>query len=419
MRSSWEAWRIVVLLFLFMLINFADKIIIGLAGVPIMIDLSLSSYQFGQLGSAFFYLFSASAVVVGVLSSYVPTKRILLVLALVWAIVQFPMVGEVGLVTLFVCRVILGAGEGPAFAMTLLALYKWFPDERRALPTAIVAQGATFGVIVAVPALNWLIVNHTWHSAFGALGIVGLAWCAAWMVWGKEGPLDTYDIRAPREPAALLRDTFSTLLQSPTFFGCCITTFGAYWVVSTALTWLTPFIVNGLKYPQSAAGFATAAPWALGAIVMLATGWLSQVMMARGVSSTLARGTLGSAPLVCAGLILMAIPLANTPGLKLGFLTIGIALSGTIYVVCSPIIAELVSDHRRGALISVYSAFYGLAGIAAPATMGRYVGGAETQLEGFQAGFSALGFILIASGLAGLVLIRPERDRCRVNPGGL
>ena len=37
-----EAWLIVALLFLFMLINFADKAVIGIAAVPIMQELQLS-----------------------------------------------------------------------------------------------------------------------------------------------------------------------------------------------------------------------------------------------------------------------------------------------------------------------------------------------------------------------------------------
>ena len=35
------AWGITFLLFLFMLVNFADKIVVGLAGVPIATDLKL------------------------------------------------------------------------------------------------------------------------------------------------------------------------------------------------------------------------------------------------------------------------------------------------------------------------------------------------------------------------------------------
>src|ERR1700751_3176455 len=183
------AWKITFLLFLFMLVNFADKIVVGLAGVPIMTELKLEPEQFGLLGSAFFFLFSISAIVAGFIVSLGSTRWVLFVLAVIWAIAQFPMVGTVGLTTLLICRIILGAGEGPAFSVAAHAIYKWFPDEKRTLPTAILSQGSAFGVIVAVPALNWLIVNYTWHYAFGALGVVGVIWIVAWMIWGEEGPL--------------------------------------------------------------------------------------------------------------------------------------------------------------------------------------------------------------------------------------
>src|SRR5258708_1679023 len=108
------AWKITFLLFLFMLVNFADKIVVGLAGVPIMTELKLELEQFGTLGSSFCLLFSISAIVVGFIVNRVATRWVLLALALVWALAQFPMVGTVGFTTLLICRVILGAGEGPA-----------------------------------------------------------------------------------------------------------------------------------------------------------------------------------------------------------------------------------------------------------------------------------------------------------------
>src|ERR1700759_3662257 len=182
-------WKITFLLFLFLLVNFADKIVVGLAGVPIMTDLKLEPEQFGLLGSSFFFLFSISAIVVGFIVNRIATRWVLLALAVVWALGQFPMVGSIGLTTLIVCRIILGAGEGPAFSVAAHAIYKWFPDEKRTLPTAILSQGSAFGVIVAVPALNWLIVNSNWHYAFGALGVVGLFWVVAWLILGAEGPL--------------------------------------------------------------------------------------------------------------------------------------------------------------------------------------------------------------------------------------
>src|SRR4029077_20174574 len=93
------AWKITFLLFLFMLVNFADKIVVGLAGVPIMTELKLEPEQFGLLASAVFFLFSISAIAVGFLVNRVATRWVLLVLAVIWALTQFPMVGPVSFST--------------------------------------------------------------------------------------------------------------------------------------------------------------------------------------------------------------------------------------------------------------------------------------------------------------------------------
>ena len=138
------AWKITFLLFLFMVVNFADKIVVGLAGVPIMTELKLEPEQFGLLGSSFFFLFSIAAIVVGFIVNRIETRWVLLALGLIWALAQFPMVGTISFTTLVICRIILGAGEGPAAAVAAHAVFKWFPDEKRTLPIAILTQGARY-----------------------------------------------------------------------------------------------------------------------------------------------------------------------------------------------------------------------------------------------------------------------------------
>ena len=94
------AWKITFLLFLFMLVNFADKIVVGLAGVPIMDELKLSPEQFGFLGSSFFFPVFDLGLVVGFIANRIDTRWVLLVMAVIWSISQFPMVGTVSFTTL-------------------------------------------------------------------------------------------------------------------------------------------------------------------------------------------------------------------------------------------------------------------------------------------------------------------------------
>ena len=404
------AWKITFLLFLFMLVNFADKNVVNLAGVPIKTELNLDPEQFGFLGSAFFFLFSTSAIVVGFIVNRVATRWVLLALAAIWALTQFPMLGTVSFTTLVICRIILGAGEGPAFSVAVHAVYKWFPDEKRTLPTAILSQGSAFGVILAMPALNWIIVHHSWHYAFGALGVVGLMWVVAWLVMGKEGPLVQTTAMAAADP----RVPYFQLLTSRTFIGCCAATFGAYWALSLGLTWFTPFIVKGLGFSQLDAGWISILPWVFGAVVVLLTGWVSQVLMARGVATRGARGILGSIPLIVGGLILATMPHVSGSGLQMALLVIGSGLCGSIYVVCPPMLGEFTPVQQRGAVISIYGAIFTLAGVVAPYTMGRVIKAAATPLEGYMTGFTINAVIMIVSGLLGLLLLWPNTERARL-----
>ena len=405
------AWTTAVMLLFYMLVNFADKIVVGLAGVPIMTELKLSPEEFGRLGSAFFLLFSAAAIAVGFIINQVRTRYVILALATLWALVQLPMIGTVSYTTLLVCRIILGAGEGPAGSVALHAIYKWFPDHKRTLPTALLAQGSAFGVILAVPALNWLIVNYTWHHAFGALGVVGLLWALGWLLIGREGPLDG---PATAAPADTTRVPYIRLLTAPTFIGCCVATFGAYWALSLGLTWFTPFIVQGLGIPQSEAGWVSILPWLAGAAVVLTAGWTSERLMARGVPTRLARGVLGAVPLMIGGVIILTVPWLPGTAPRIAALVAGSGLSSAIYVVCAPMIGEFVPAAQRGAMIAIYGAVFSLAGIVAPAVMGKVVQRAGSMLDGYMTGFTINGVVLILAGLAGLMLLRPDGERARL-----
>src|ERR1700759_2937785 len=404
------AWGITFLLFLFMVVNFADKIVVGLAGVPITKELHLQPEEFGTLGSSFFYLFSISAIVVGFIVNRIDTRWVLLGLAIIWALAQVPMVGDISRTTFMICRIILGAGEGPAFSVAAHAIYKWFPDEKRTLPTAVLSQGSALGVVFAVPALNWIIVNHSWHYAFGALGVVGLMWVAAWFVWGKEGPL----VPTVAAAASEIRIPYLKLLTSRTFIGCVAATFGAYWALSLGLTWFTSFIVTGLGFSQEPAGWISILPWVFGAAVVILTGWVSQLLMGRGFSPRGACGVLGSVPLIVGGLILATLPYIDGAGLRIALLVFGSGLCGAIYVVCPPMLGEFTPVSQRGAVIAIYGALYTISGILAPKVMGGVIQRAAAPLDGYTTGFTINACILIGSGLLGLLLLWPNTERARL-----
>ena len=403
-RTPKGAWGITGLLFSFMLINFADKTVVGLAAVPIMRDLDLTPRQFGFLGSSFSFLFAVSGILVGFVANRIATRWVLLALAFSWAVVQFPMVGAAGFATLVACRVLLGAGEGPAFSVAVHALYKWFPDQQRTLPTAVLTQGAAVGVIVALPALNWIVVRYSWHWAFFALGAVGLLWVLVWALLGREGPVAAPALAAANS-AARERVPYPRLLLSPTFIGCCLACFGGSWAIALGLTWFTPFIITGLGYSQQQAGWISALPWLMGAVAVLTTGFLSQALTARGASPRWARGVVGSTPLVVGGLILLVVPHLADSAWQIVLIVVGGGLCGSIFVVCPPIISSFTPVAQRAAVIAIFVAIYTSAGIFAPIVTGSVIETAATVLEGYYTGYTITGLVQLLGGLAGLLLL--------------
>ncbi|HVH79071.1 MAG TPA: MFS transporter, partial [Stellaceae bacterium] len=385
-----RAWLTVGLLFLFTLINFADKAVVGIAAVPIMQDLQLSPRQFGLVGSSFYLLFAVSAVATGFLVNRLQTRWVLLTMGLVWALTQFPMMGNIGFETLIAARIALGAGEGPATPVALHATYKWFPNELRTLPTAIIVQGGALGVMVTLPLLNWAIVHYSWHWAFGALGFVGLVWCALWLAFGHEGSLAAGP--AQDRSRALDRVSYGALLSSPTILGCWSAAFGANWALSLALSWQGAFLIKGLVLAQSSIGILGALPAAGSVIAMLAAGWYSQHLLARELSSRLARGVLGGLCVALGGAALVIMPHLTGIPAKIALSTLGVALPSVIYVISNAVVAEITPPAQRGALLAIGTAIAASAGLVAPYVMGSIIENATTPLDGFNTGFSICGW---------------------------
>lgn len=404
------AWVQMLMLFLYMVINFADKLVLQIASVPMMAELNLSPEAYGAIGSYFFLCLSIAGVVVGFVANRVSASFLILLMGVSWALVQFPMVLSVSFTTIVIFRMLLGLGEGGASSVAVHHLYKWFPDQHRAVPTALLSQGAAIGVVFAAPALTWVVVNVSWHAAFGALGAVGLVWTLCWWLIGREGPLV--------EPAAIVdradRVPYAALIFSRTFIGCVIATFGAYWSLSLGLTWFVPFAVQGLGFSQTASGYLTILPWGVGAITVIAGGVISQLLTARGVSTRVSRGLVGTIPLAIGGCFTLMLPFAPDAATEIALLMIGTGLTGPIYVVCAPMLGEFIPDGQRAGMIATYGALYAISAILAPSVMGYLVQHGTTLLSGYQRGFMVAAAVQLSCALIGMVLLAPAVDRARI-----
>ncbi len=411
-----RAWIMVGMMVMFMLINFADKAVVGLAAGHIIRDLHLTNGQFGQIGSAFFLLFSVSAASIGFLVNRVSTKLVLAVMAFAWAATQLPMIGVVSLPVLMASRIVLGAGEGPAYPVALHAVYKWFPNDRRAFPTGLVSIGGPLGIGLAAPLLTWIILTYSWHAAFGFLGAVGFIWVAIWLVVGKEGPLDAHQVEAGA--AGLKQVPYSMLLTSRTFIGVTLAGFAAYWAVTVAVVWLPSFLVKAAGYSPVATGWIVMLPPLLQLCLSPTLGLVSQKLRARGISSRVSSGVLTTACVVVAGLAMILLSKSAGAFAQIPLVMAAFAVGSATFALGPPLIGEISPVHQRGAMLGISNGLFTLAGLVAPWLMGHIVDVSVNPAQGFKDGFLFAGLLIAVGGLIAMILINPESDLARFKRRG-
>lgn len=416
-----RAWVVTGLLVAFMMVNFADKSVFGLAADEIRKDMGLSATAFGLANSAFFLLFSVAAIAVGLLSDRVRPKWLLLFMAVLWSVAQVPAALGGGLAVLVGSRIVLGAAEGPAFPVAQQTALSFFPNHRRNLPGALVSLGVTLGVITTAPGLTWVIGHHGWRAALWVVAAAGAVWAVAWAVFGgdrkhrTETPVAaSVESAASTCPAASAAKTpYRRIFGSRTWIGTTAAYFTSYWCIALMLVWMPSYLRDGLGHSATVSGRLVALPWLLGAAVLLGQAALTGWLMRRGVGSRWARGGVGGGLLLLGAAACLALPLVPGTGAKTALLVLGFGLGGSFPTVAVTTISELAPAARRGGAFGTMNAVVTTAGLIAPAVVGKLVD--NQGVTGYQTAVLVSGVLLLVGALAAFALIDPARDAARLD----
>jgi MFS transporter, ACS family, D-galactonate transporter len=266
------------------------------------------------------------------------------------------------------------------------------------------------------PAIVYVILTYSWHAAFGLLGVVGLLWCVVWVLFGREGPLvhDRDDGTVRHEG----RVPYVQLLTYPTFIGCVLISFSAYWLLTIAVVWLPAYLEKGLGYSPTQAGWIVTLPPLCQIVLMPGICALSELLKVRGASSRLSRGSVSVVSVLIAGSMTMLLPLSPGPALPILCTMLAFSVGSLIFSLGPVMIAELTPVRQRGAMLGINNAIVTLAGPLAPVCMGLIIDARASVADGFRIAFILAGACVTAGALVGLVLINPEADLRRTAQRG-
>jgi MFS family permease len=246
-----KASRLVLFLTCLMyLIFYVDRVNISTAAPFMQKDLGLTTTQLGLAFSAFAYPYAFFQIAGGWLGDRLgPRLTLTLCAALVGlATIWTGFVG--GLAALFMSRLALGMGEGPAFPTATRALSNWMRPDQRAFAQGLTHAFSRAGNALTPPLIAVIVVSFSWRDSFMLLGAVALIWSAVWFVYFRDDPR-THSQITPDEltglPPATVVATRKSVPWGPLLkrmMPVTATDFCYGWILWLYLNWLPSFFLH-------------------------------------------------------------------------------------------------------------------------------------------------------------------------------
>ncbi len=377
------------MLFVTVVINYLDRSNLSVAAPGLTGELHLDARQTGWLFSAFGWTYAALQIPGGWLADVVRPRVLLAVICGLWSLATLLQGFAGSFVMLCSLRLLVGLFEAPSYPICNRLVTMWFPERERAGAIAAYTSGQYVGLAFLTPVLVLSQKYLGWPSLFVLTGAAGLAWAGFWY-WRYRDPYES--VRANEaerlyiqrggglaaRPAGANGARFQwadlrTVLSQRKLWGIYLGQAAVNSSLWFFLTWFPSYLVKYRHLDFLQAGFLASLPFLAAFCGILTSGWLSDYLLRRAVSLTVAR----KLPVIAGLCLCTSIVGANyveQPALIILFLTLagfGNGLSSIAWV----FVSALAPPRLVGLTGGVFNFFGNLAAIVVPLGIGWLVQG--------------------------------------------
>jgi ACS family glucarate transporter-like MFS transporter len=286
--------------FLGLTINYIDRANLSVALPKMKSELGLGPSAEGVILAAFFASYAIFQLPAGHLVDRLGARIVFAVAGLWWSIFTAATAIAQTFAALFGFRLALGAGEAGGYPSSAKAVSEWFPVKERAFATSLYDSGARAGTALALPVVTALIAWLGWRASFALAGTLGLLWVVAWVLFyrsprehsmANEAEIAYVEEGGARteehEAAGKLR--WRDLFRYRTVLGMMLGFFCLNYVIYFFITWFPSYLVDARNFDLLKLGVFGLIP----ALVAMPGGWIgglvSDALVRRGKSLTVAR----------------------------------------------------------------------------------------------------------------------------------
>ncbi|PPK85029.1 ACS family D-galactonate transporter-like MFS transporter [Neolewinella xylanilytica] len=419
-----KRYHILALIFVTVVINYMDRSNISVAAAAISEDLNLTKVQLGLIFSAFGLTYSLLQIPGGILADHVRPRLLYPIILVLWSLATLLQGLVSSLAALIGLRASIGVFEAPSYPMNNRIVTGWFPEQERASAIAVYTSGQFIGLAFLTPLLVTVQAYFGWRGLFIFSGIVGLVWAIVWwflyrdphdhetvsqseleliaagggLITNTPGDADTGRIDFSLSD---LREAFVHRKLWGIYLGqfCLVSLFTFF------LTWFPTYLVEfrGLDFIQS--GFLASIPFLAAFVGVLLSGFVSDLLVRRGVSKEASR----KGPIILGMLLSILIIGANyTDSTALIIFFLAIAFFGNGLASITWVFVSLLAPKRLIGLVGgVFNFVGGLGAVVSPTVIGFLAEGGSFESALFFVGSVAFG------GLCSYVFLVGKIERVR------
>jgi ACS family glucarate transporter-like MFS transporter len=178
------------------ILSYIDRVAISQAAKPISDELHLSKSQMGLVFSAFALSYALFEVPSGWLGDWMGPRRVLVRVVLWWSTFTALTGAAWNFRSLWVIRMLFGAGEAGCFPNLTKAFSTWLPLNERSRAQGFMWTFARWGGAFTPPLVILTFHHMSWRWAFVCFGALGLVWAFFFHRWFRDRPADQPSVNA-------------------------------------------------------------------------------------------------------------------------------------------------------------------------------------------------------------------------------
>ncbi|GMA97653.1 MFS transporter [Pelosinus sp. IPA-1] len=398
MNSKSYRIKLILVLFSSMFVMGLDRSSLGIAAPVIMKELNIDTATMGVALSAFFWTYTLFSLPAGNLADKYGSKAVFGWAAVIWSLASASTGLASGLFGIIAARLGVGVGEAAVFPVTAKIAGDNFPSKERATAIGWYLSGARLGYAATPIVMGFLIAQYSWRMAFIITGLGSLLWCAIWYYWYKDPANQSKLGPNVAKPKTVI--PWMQLLTNRCTLGIFLTKFCGDYLYYMFLTWVPSYLVMERGFSILKMGIFASLPFLTAFIIQPVAGYLSDWLIKRGASLTVARKGVLVTSQLCASSI-MAVGFVDDPMVAVAILTINIAATSTVGGMMFTLVTEVSPPGMTGTVTGSMNTVGAMAGILAPTITGFIV-----KLTGsFQMALALSGGLLLLAACTVLFVI--------------